>query len=150
MTEKDIATILDRYSGAGGAPAHGDTAERWAAVTSAAGRLGTAQVRDSARRRWLVEPWRDERRGRFVVVRPVSGDNEPFRASADGYGTETYLQISGAEWTLLGLLAYGHAGGDGRADEQLRRAAFVLVDRMVVEAQHRLLMGASGDDEDES
>lgn len=121
----------------------------WDAVTSGTGRVGAAHVRDSARRTWLVEARRDARRGRFVVVRPVRGDNEPFRASADGYRPEAYLPISASDWTLLALLVCGRDGDEGTADEELRHAAFVVVDRMVVEAQHRGLMGAAEDEDDE-
>lgn len=152
MTQHGIPAILDRYQAAaasGAAEAPGQDGAVWRGVTNAKGRVGAASVRDSARRTWLVEPRRDDRRGRFVVVRPVRGDNEPFRASADGFRPEAYLPISAADWTLLALLASGHDGDDGRADEELRHAAFGLVDRMVVEAQHRQLMGASEDEDDE-
>jgi hypothetical protein len=143
--------ILNRYAAAakGATDAPGQEATVWDAVTSAIGRVGAARVRDSARRTWLVEPHRDDRRGRFLIVRPVRGDNEPFRASADGFRPEAYLPISADDWTLLALLASGRDGDDGRADEELRHAAFGLVDRMVVEAQHRLLMGAAEDEDDE-
>jgi hypothetical protein len=78
----------------------------------------------------------------------VRGDNEPFRASADGYRPNTHLPIDAAEWTLLALLAAGQQDGEGLPDVELREAAFRLVDRMVREAQHRSLMGAADDDED--
>jgi hypothetical protein len=150
------STIVERYAAAAataatGAPGpEGGEAAAWDEMTRAAGRLGAARVRDSARRTWLVEPHRDARRGRFVVVRPVRGDNEPFRASADGFRPEAYLPISAVDWAILALLALGRDGDDGREDEELRHAAFGLVDRMVIDAQHRLLMGAAEDeDEDE-
>jgi hypothetical protein len=53
------------------------------------------------------------------------------------------------EWTLLALLAHGAEGAEGRADDELRRAAFVLVARTVIEAQHGLLTGAAEDEDDE-
>lgn len=150
-----IEAILHRYAAAaarataGGATPPREDAAVWTAVTSAGGRVGAARVRDSAQRSWLVEPHRDEQRGRYVVLRPTRGDNEPFRASADGFRPDAYLPISPGEWTLLALLASGRDGDDGREDEELRHAAFGLVDRMVVEAHHRLLMGAAEDEDDE-
>lgn len=152
---QDLArAVVGRYAAAAAAAATGapdakaGEAAAWDRMTRAAGRLGAAHVRDSARRTWLVEPHRDDRRGRFVVVRPVRGDNEPFRASADGFRPEAYLTVSEAEWALLALLALDRDGDDGREDDELRHAAFRLVDRMVIDAQHRLLMGAA-EDEDE-
>lgn len=151
MAPRAAEVILERYASAarrapGGA---GDEAALWKAVTSGEGCLGAARVRDSARRTWLVEPHRDDHRGRFLVVRPVHGDNEPFRASADGFRPEAYLPVSANDWTLLALLAAGHDGDDGREDDELRHAAFGLVNRMVVDAQHRLLMGAAEDEDDD-
>ncbi len=147
------AEILERHAAGAAAYPNGrplapDAAAAWAAVTGGgSGLLGSARVRDSARREWLVEAHRDDARGRMLVLRPVHGDNEPFRASADGYRPEAFLPITGEEWTLLALLAAGHAGDAGRADEELATAAFRLVDRMVREAQHRLLMGESEDED---
>jgi hypothetical protein len=154
MAQDLPSTIVERYAAAADAAATGapggagGEAAAWNGMTRAAGRLGAARVRDSARRTWLVEPHRDARRGRFVVVRPVRGDNEPFRASADAFRPEAYLPISDAEWALLALLALGREGDDGREDEELRHAAFGLVDRMVIDAQRRLLMGAAEDEDD--
>jgi hypothetical protein len=106
------------------------------------------EVRDSARRVWRLTAGRDARRGRFVVLRPVRGDNEPFRASADGFRPDVYLPISGDEWDLLARLAAGADAGGGREAEALRNDAFRLVDRMVVDAHHRQLMGAADDEDD--
>jgi hypothetical protein len=106
------------------------------------------EVRDSARRVWRLTAGRDARRGRFVVLRPVRGDNEPFRASADGFRPDVYLPISGNEWDLLARLAAGADAGGGREAEALRNDAFRLVDRMVVDAHHRQLMGAADDEDD--
>jgi hypothetical protein len=137
----NLDAILERYSQ--------PPAEAWRGVTTGTGRLGAARVRDSARRRWTVVAHREPGRGRFLVVSPVHGDNEPFRATADGYRTDTHLRISADEWALLALLVFGHDGGDeGTADEELRAEAFRLVDRMVVDAQHQLLMGAAEDEDD--
>jgi hypothetical protein len=147
--------IVARYasgatSHANGQPLAPDAAEAWDAVRASTAPLGSAVVRDSARREWRVAPRRDGTRGRFLVVSPVRADQEPFRASADGYRTDTYLQVSDADWTLLALLAAGRQGDAGREDEELRTAAFRLVDRMVRDAQHRALMGAAeGEDDDE-
>jgi hypothetical protein len=154
MTQDLARAVVERYAAAAAAAATGapDTkageAAAWDRMTRAAGRLGAARVRDSARRTWLVEPHRDDRRGRFVVVRPVRGDNEPFRASADGFRPEAYLAVSETEWALLALLALDRDGDgdDGREDDELRHAVFSLVDRMVIDAQHRLLMGAAEDE----
>ncbi len=148
------AEILERHAAGAAAYPNGkplapDAASAWSTVTvEGRGLLGSARVRDSARREWLVEAHRDRARGRLLVLRPAHGDNEPFRASADGYRPEAFLPIAGEEWTLLALLAAGRAGDAGREDEELASAAFPLVDRMVREAQHRLLMGES-EDEDE-
>jgi mannose/cellobiose epimerase-like protein (N-acyl-D-glucosamine 2-epimerase family) len=49
---------------------------------------------------------------------------------------------------VLALLAAGHDGDAGRPDEELATAAMRLVDRMVRDAHHRQLLGAS-EDEDE-
>jgi hypothetical protein len=147
------AEILERHAAGeaaypSGKPLARDAATAWAAVTGGAtGLLGAATVRDSARREWRVEAHRDRARGRMLVLRPVHGDNEPFRASADGYRPEAFLPIAGEEWTLLALLAAGHEGDAGREDEELAAAAFRLVDRLVREAQHRLLMGESEDED---
>jgi hypothetical protein len=147
--------LVQRYAAAAasgsteGSAVPADAASAWEAITNGVGRLGAARVRDSARRRWMVEAHRDPHRGRILVVSPVRGDNEPFRASADGYRAETYLPISPSEWSLLALLASGHDGDDGREDESLRNEAFRLIDRLVVEAQHLALMGAAEDDDDE-
>lgn len=148
------AEILERYAAGAaaypsGKPLAPDAADAWSAVTRAgAGTLGAARVRDSARREWLVEARRDRARGRLLVLRPSQGDNEPFRASADGHRPDAYLPISGEEWTLLALLAAGRPGDEGREDEELATAAFRLVDRMVRDAQHQQLMGASEDEDD--
>jgi hypothetical protein len=150
----DPPQILERYASGdasypNGQPLAPGAAQAWAAVSgSGAGVLGAARVADSARRVWRVEPRRDPGRGRIVVVSPVHGDNEPFRASADGYRRDTHLPIEAAEWTLLALLASGQEDGDGLADAELRDAAFRVVDRMVRAAQHQSLMGAADDDED--
>jgi hypothetical protein len=147
--------IVARYASgatsyANGRPLAPDAGEAWDAVRRAASApLGSAVVRDSARREWRVSPRRDGTRGRFLVVSPVSADQEPFRASADGYRADTYLQVSDADWTLLALLAVGRQGDAGREDEELRTAAFRLVDRMVRDAQHRALMGAAEDEDDD-
>jgi hypothetical protein len=119
------------------------------AVAQGEGRLGAAQVRDSARRRWIVEARRDAARGRTLVLSPVQGDLEPFRCAVDGHRPDTHLAVSATDWTLLALLVAGHDGGDGRDDEALRQEAFRTVDRLVREAQHRVLMGAAEDEDDE-
>lgn len=148
------AEILERHAAGAteypnGRPLAPDAAAAWSAVTGGGGGLlGAARIRDSARREWKVEAHRDRARGRLLVLRPAHGDNEPFRASADGYRPEAFLQIAGEEWTLLALLAAGREGDAGREDDELADAAFRLVDRMVRDAQHRLLMGES-EDEDE-
>jgi hypothetical protein len=108
------------------------------------------EVRDSARRAWRVEARRDARRGRFLVLRPAHGDNEPFRAAADGFRPDAYLPIAPEDWDLLARLAARADGAGTPEDEALRHEALRRVDRMVVEAQHRGLMGAAEDeDEDE-
>lgn len=150
----NVEDLVQRYAGAAasGAPRGtlpADAAQAWEGVTTAMGRLGAARVRDSARRRWLVEVHRDRGRGRILVVSPIQGDNEPFRASADGHRPDTHLRITPDEWTLLALLAWGRDGDEGREDEELRNEAFRLLDRLVVEAQHHALMGASEDEDDE-
>ena len=133
-----------------GHPLAPDAAAAWQSVSRGGARsLGSARVRDSARREWVVEPRRDPSGRRILVVSPAHGDLEPFRASPDGHHPETHLAIHGDDWTLLALLATGRAGDDGREDDELRTAAFRLVDGMVREAQHRLLMGAA-DEEDEA
>lgn len=146
------AEIVSRYAAA--APAHPngkalapDAARAWASVQRGTGRLGASPVRDSARREWLLEAWRDPARGRFVVLRPAHGDLEPFRASADGHRPDTHLAVAPAEWELLALLAAGHDGDGGRADEELATAAARLVDRMVRDAHHHQLLGAAEDEE---
>ena len=144
--------VVERYAGAASAPdgdrgRREDAARLWQGVSAGSGRLGAARVRDSAKRRWLVEVHRDVSRGRFLVVSPIQGDNEPFRASADGYRPDTHLPISADDWSLLALLAFGRDGDEGAEDEELRNAAFRVVDRIVVAAQHQMLMGAA-DDED--
>lgn len=146
------ADLLERYAASasahpGGKPLAPDAARAWEGITRSEGRLGSARVRDSARRDWLVEAHRDPGRGRYLVIRPVHGDNEPFRASADGHRPEVYLPIPATEWSLLALLAVGRDGDEGREDEELRDAAFRIVDRMVVEAQHRSLMGEAEDED---
>ena len=109
--------------------------------------LGTARIRDSARREWLVEPRRDDERGRYVVVSPAHGDLEPFRASADGYRPDTHLPVTPDEWTVLARLAACRDGEGDRDADALRVAAFRLLDRMVRDAQHRLLLGAAEDED---
>jgi hypothetical protein len=147
--------ILARYAAGEGAHPNGkalasDARAAWDALQREdAGLLGSARTRDSARREWLVEAHRDRRRGRFLVLRPVHGDLEPFRASADRYRPDTHLAISGEDWTLLALLAAGHGGDAGRPDEELASAAFRTLDRMVRDAQHRLLMGEAEDEDDQ-
>jgi hypothetical protein len=149
------AEIVEAYASGivrypNGNPLAPDAAEAWQSVCHAgAGPLGSARVRDSARREWVVEPRRDPSGRRILVFSPAHGDLEPFRASADGHRPETHLAIGGDEWTLLALLATGRTGDAGREDAELRAAAFRLVDGMVREAQHRLLMGAA-DEEDEA
>lgn len=143
--------IADRYakgatSHPNGKPLAADAAQAWEAVRRG-GEIGSARVRDSARRQWLVAPRRD-RRGRFVVLTPMHADLEPFRASADRYRPDTHLAIAEADWALLALLAAGCDGDDGRDDEEVRTAAFRLVDRLVVDAQHRQLIGAAEDEDD--
>jgi hypothetical protein len=147
--------IVARYASgatsyANGQPLAPDAGEAWNAVDRAAtAQLGSVLVRDSARREWLIEPRRDGTRGRFLVISPVHADHEPFRASADGYRIDTYLPVTGPDWTLLAILAAGRQGDAGREDEELRTAAFRLVDRMVRHAQHQSLMGAADDEDDE-
>lgn len=147
------AEIVERYrSGAAahpdGRPLSPDARAAWVAVAGArSGLLGEARVRDSAQRRWSVSARREAGAGRLLVVSPVQGDNEPFRASADGHRPDTHLAVSADEWALLALLAVDRAGDEGRDDAVLREAAFRLVDRMVRSAQHRALMGAVDDDE---
>lgn len=153
----DPVAILEAYAAGAarhpnGAPLAPDAADAWRAVSAGgpeAARLGSARLRDSARREWIVEPRRDPARGRLLVLSPAHGDLEPFRASADGYRPDSHLAITGVEWSIFGLLAAGHAGDAGREDEELRTAAFRLLDRMVRDAQHRQLLGAAEDDEDE-
>ncbi len=103
-------------------------------------------LHDSARRAWRVEVRRDPAHGRTLVASPAHGDLEPFRASADGYRPDTHLQVSAEEWDLLARAA---DAGDGtsREAEALRAEAFRLLDRMVRDAQHRLLMGAAEDED---
>lgn len=147
--------ILERHAAgaatyASGAPLAPDAAAAWATTEGGTGRLGAARVRDSARRTWIVEARREPGRGRLLVVAPAHGDNEPFRASADGHRPDTHLPIAPADWTLLALLVAGcDADGEGRADEELRSAAFRIVDRLVLEAHHRLIMGAADDDDED-
>ncbi|SRR6266542_4019059 len=108
--------IVERYAAGAttytkGEPLAPDAGAAWEAVRRAGTtRLGSARVRDSARREWLVEPRQD--------------------------GTRA-------------ILAAGRKGDAGREDEELRTAAFRLVDRMVRDAQHRSLMGAGEDEDDE-
>jgi iron-sulfur cluster repair protein YtfE (RIC family) len=109
---------------------------------------GPVRVRDSARREWLVEARRDPAHGRILVLSPAHGDLEPFRASADGYRPDTHLPVSADEWALLARLSAGSGSDQGREAEALRNEAFRLVDRLVREAQHRLLMGAVEDEEE--
>lgn len=148
------AEIVKRYAAGEAAHPNGkalapDARATWDALQRPdAGLLGSARTRDSARREWLVEAHRERGRGRFVVLRPTHGDLEPFRASADGYRSDTHLAISGEDWALLALLAQGHGGDAGRPDEELAEAAFRVADRMVRDAQHRLLMGEAEDEED--
>jgi hypothetical protein len=131
-----------------GRPLAPDAAAAWtASAQPAAGRLGAATVADSARRAWRVEAYRDAR-GRSLSVSPVRGDNEPFRASADGHRPGSWLPISETDWTLLALLCAGRDGDAGREDDELRASAFRIVDRLVREAQHRQLMGAADDDDE--
>lgn len=129
-----------------GRPLAADAAHAWARLSTRSGRLGAAIVRDSARRAWRVEAHHDER-GRWLVASPVNGDNEPFRASADGHRPASWLAITDGDWTLLALLCAGHEGDEGRADGELRAAAFRVLDRLVRDAHHALLMGASEDDD---
>jgi hypothetical protein len=148
--------IVERYAAgatsyANGEPLAPDAAAVWDAVRRAGtARLGSARLRDSARREWVVEACRDGTRGRSLVFSPVHADLEPFRASADGYRPDTYLPVPGTDWTLLAILAAGRPGDAGREDEELRTAALRLVDRMVRDAQHRSLMGAAEDDDGEA
>jgi len=147
------ADIVEAYAAGAAAYANGkplapDAAAAWQAVRSAAGLLGSARVRDSARREWIVEARREPASGRILVFKPAHGDLEPFRASADGHRPDTHLAIGTGEWTVLALLATGRAGDAGRDDAELRATAFPLVDRMVREAQHRSLMGTAEDEDD--
>jgi hemerythrin-like domain-containing protein len=116
---------------------------RAAAPGAAEGLVGTLEVRDSARRAWRVDVLRD-RRGRSLLFAPVHGDLEPFRASADGHRPDAYLAISPEAWATLARLAAAGATPD---DPALRAEAFPLVDRMVRDAQHALLLGAADDEE---
>lgn len=149
------AEILQRYSAGDASYPNGralapDARAAWDALQRPdAGMLGSARTRDSARREWIVEAHRERRRGRLLVLRPVHGDLEPFRATVDGYRPETHLAIGADDWSLLALLVAGHGGDAGRPDEELAAAAFRIVDRMVREAQHRLLMGAAEDEDEE-
>ncbi len=150
----DVETILRAYSSGAashpnGKPLPPDAAEAWQAVSGTAARLGSARLRDSARREWVVEPRRDPSRGRTLVFSPAHGDLEPFRASADGHAPDTHLPVTGVEWSIFGLLAAGHERDEGREDEELRTAAFRLLDRMVREAQHRQLLGLVDEDDEE-
>jgi hypothetical protein len=149
----DPADIVARYEAGAAAHPNGkplgpEPRAALEATARGAGRLGAARLRDSARREWIVEARRDPGRGRTLVFRPAHGDNEPFRASADGHRPDAFLPVSATEWSVFALLAVGHDGDAGRPDEELATAAGRLADRIVREAQHRLLMGAS-EDEDE-
>lgn len=144
--------ILDAY--ARGAAEHesrqplaADPAGLWRAVQEPAGeRLGSVQLRDSARRQWAVDVRRDHR-GRYLQFRPIAVDIERFRASADGWNAEEWLAISPQEWTAFALFAAGrHDGAGHREDRELGLAVPRLLDRMVREAQHRGL--AFDEDED--
>jgi hypothetical protein len=149
----DPAEIVARYAEGAASYPNGkalppDAVDALAATREGDGSLGTARVRDSARREWILEPRRDAERGRTAVLRPAHGDLEPFRVSADGHRPDVYLAVAETEWQVLALLAAGHDGDAGRPDEELATAAMRLVDRMVRDAHHRQLLGAS-EDEDE-
>jgi hypothetical protein len=103
---------------------------------------GIARLRDSARREWLVEPRRDPERGRILVVSPAHGDLEPFRASADHFAPDRYLQIDDEQWSVFARLV------ERPDDPQLQAAAFRAFDGMVRAAQHQSLLGAAEDDDD--
>ncbi len=124
-----------------------DSAGLWKAVHDpGATRIGSVQLRDSARRQWAVDVRRDHR-GRYLQVRPIAVDIERFRASADGWSPEEWLPIATEEWTAFALFAAGEHDGQGhREDEELALAVPRLLDRMVREAQRRGL--AFDEDED--
>jgi hypothetical protein len=103
---------------------------------------GSTRLRDSARREWLIEARRDPLRGRILVVSPVHGDLEPFRASADHFAPDRYLQIDDEQWTLFAELA------ERPDDERLRSAGFQAFDAIVRAAQHQSLLGAAEDDDE--
>lgn len=143
--------ILARYEAGEKAHPNGkpirDAAAIWLRVQRAGGApLGEARVRDSARREWVVAPSRDPERGRVATFRPARGDNEPFRLSADGYRPAAFLPVPAEDWNVLALAAA--VEGAGHADEELATAADRVADRLVKEAQHRLLMGAAEDEDD--
>lgn len=128
-------------------PLAADAAGLWRAVLEPAGeRVGSVQLRDSARRQWAVDVRRDGR-GRYLQFRPIAVDIERFRASADGWNAEEWLPIAPEEWTAFALFAAGqHDGAGHREDEELALLVPRLLDRMVRQAQHRGL--AFDDDED--
>jgi hypothetical protein len=101
-----------------------------------------ARLRDSARREWLIDARRDPERGRILVVSPAHGDLEPFRASADHFAPDRYLQIDDEQWTVFERFV------ERSDDEQLRSAAFRRFDAMVRAAQHQSLLGAAEDDDE--
>lgn len=147
------AEIVERYAVGASTHPNGkalapDAASAVAALREGSGRLGRARVRDSARREWILEAWREPERGRWAVLRPAHGDLEPFRVSADGHRPDAWLGVGESEWQVLALLAAGHDGDDGREDEELATAAARAVDRMVRDAHHHQLLGASEDDDE--
>jgi hypothetical protein len=113
----------------------------WAAAQAPGDRwLGTALLRDAARRQWGVDVRRDGR-GRYLQLRPIGIDIERFRASADGYKPAEWLPVAPLHWTAFALFAGGAHGGEGHAeDEELFVQVRRLLDRMVRDAQHQGLV----------
>jgi hypothetical protein len=144
LSLEDVAaayrTGAERYPD--GRPLAANAAALWRAASDPAVReVGSVRARDSARREWMVDVRRDPARGRYLQLRPMGGDLERFRASADGHRPDEWLAISAAEWTVLALFAAGTHGGEGHVeDRELAFAVPRLVDRMVRDAQHRGLV----------
>ena len=109
---------------------------------SSPGGRGSARLRDSARREWVIEARSDPARGRLLVVSPFHGDLEPFRASADHFAPDRYLQIDDEKWTLFARLV------ERPEDQQPRSTAARAFDAMVRAAQHQPLLGAAEDDDE--
>lgn len=125
-----------------GRPLAPDAAALWRAAGDPSLReVGSLRTRDSARREWSVDVRRDPARGRYLQFRPLGGDLERFRASADGHRPDEWLAISPAEWTAFALFAAGTHAGEGQVgDRELAFAIPKLADRMVRDAQHRGLV----------